>query len=98
MFLLGIILGIFIGILITVVISIDTINNYERQNTRIINNNIELIKENAELKDEQNNTESKVTQFARIIKKVEDITASQKSKEDKFDEIKELVTDGKSEN
>lgn len=98
MFLLGIILGIFIGILITVVISIDTINNYERQNTRIINNNIELIKENAELKDEQNNTESRVTQFARIIKKVEDITASQKSKEDKFDEIKELVTDSQSEN
>ena len=46
------------------------------------------------LRKDLDNAESRVQQYARIIKRTEDIINSKGTIVDKFDKIKELLTDG----
>lgn len=100
MFILGMLLSFVLGMGLIAYISKEVMDDYIIQNYNLIKKQKELIEENSELKEIRINAEIRATQYARKIKQIEDIVLQkgQGSIVDRFDAIKKLVTDRKSEN
>ena len=93
MFIEGMLLGIGLGIIVMLCMSIETINDYINQKTKLLNDYENLLDENINLKNTKINAEKRATEYARKIKQIEDITLKQGQGTivDRFDKIKEVI-------
>lgn len=94
MFIFGMLLGAIIGMFIIALMSVDTINEAESLARASRKSLKEAEDEIEELKEIRINAESRATEYARKIKKIENIVLQkgQGSIVDRFDKIKEVIT------
>lgn len=90
------IIGVVLGMILLSITTTSEINDLMEENQYLYNENKELSSES----NHRRNAETRAMNYARLIKKIEDITTGKGygSIVDRFDQIKKLVTDGKSEN